>query len=105
MDKTAVWNDLVSNPTVELTGSKQSPVKLTVHGKVHVSVCLTGTTDGSKCKSFIVFKGAKREGKFVHEEFKRKCSVATSTNGWMNEGLTLRWCSVFWENFSFTKDY
>ena len=74
--------------TVEVTGSKEVPVKLTVHSKICVLVCLMGKANGSKCKLFIVFKGAKRESKFLHEEFKQKCSVATSTNGWMNEGLT-----------------
>ena len=74
IDKTAVQNDMVSNTTVEITGSKDLPMKSTGHDKVHVSVCSTGKTNGSKCKPFIVFKGAKRENKFLHK-LKRNRSV------------------------------
>ena len=83
MDETAVWNDMVSNTTVTVTGS-------TAHNKVRLSVCLTGKADESKWKPCIVFKGAKRESKFLHEEFKRIFSVATFTNRLTNEELTLR---------------
>ena len=103
MDKTVVWNDIVSNNTVEVTGSMEVPVKLTGHGNVRVAVCLTGKLDGSNCKSSIVFKGAKRQSKFLHKKFKRKGSVATSTNGLINKGLTLRWCSNVLRKFSFRK--
>ena len=71
--------------------------------KVRVSVCMTGKTDGTRLKPFIVFKGAKRESKALHDEFNRKCSVASSTNGWMNEDLTLRWCNEILGQFSFHK--
>ena len=60
MDKTAVWNDIVSNTTVEKTGPKEVSVKSTGHDKVRVSVCLTGKAHGTRLKPFIVFKGAKR---------------------------------------------
>ena len=40
-----------------------------------------------KLKPFIVFPGAKRETKQLNE-FKNKCYVASSVNGWMNEDLT-----------------
>ena len=59
--------------------------------------------DGTKCKPFNAFAGAKRESKSLHEEFKRRCSVASSANGWMNEELTLRWCDEVLGNFSFRK--
>ena len=71
MDETPVWNDMVSNTTVEKTGSKEVPMKSTGH-KVRVSVCLAGKADGCKCRPFIVFKGAKQASKALHEEFKRK---------------------------------
>ena len=90
-----MWNDMVSNTTMESTGARDVPMKSTGHDKVRVSVCLTGKGDGTKCKPFIVFAGAKRESKSLHEEFKRRCSVASSANGWMNEELTLRWCELF----------
>ena len=59
--------------------------------------------DGTRLKPFIVFKGTKRESKALHDEFNRKCSVAGSANGWMNEDLTLRWCNEILGQFSFRK--
>ena len=101
MDETPVWNDIVSNTTVEKTGSKEVPMKLTGHDKVHVSVCLTGKTDRTRLKPFIIFKGAKRESAALHDKFHRECSVARSGNRWMNEELTLRWCNENLGQFSF----
>ena len=45
MDETPVWNDMVSNTTVEKTRSKEVPMKSTGHDKVRVSVCLAGKAD------------------------------------------------------------
>ena len=45
----------------------------------------------------------KKESKSLHVEFKRRCSVASSANGWMNEELTLRWCDEVLGNFSSRK--
>ena len=59
MDETPVWNNMVSNTSVEKTGSKVVPMKSTEHNKVRVSVCLTGKWDGTTLKPFIVFKEAK----------------------------------------------
>ena len=78
-------------------------MKSTGHDKARVSVCLTGKADGTRLKPFIVFKGAKRESKALHDELKNKCSVASSANGWMNEELTLRWCCEILGQFSFCK--
>ena len=100
MEGAAVWKDMVSNTTAEVTGSKEVLMILTEHYKVHLSFCLTGKADWSTCKPSFVFKGSKRETKFLHVEFQRKCSVATSTNGWMNEGLTVRWYSAVLGKFS-----
>ena len=103
MDETAVWNDMVSNTTVEKTGSKEFNMKSTGHDKVRVSVCLTGKADETRLKPFIVFKGAKRQSKALHNEFNRKCPVASSANRWMNEDLMLRWCNQILGQFSFRK--
>ena len=103
MDETPVWNGMVSNTTVEKTGSQEVNMKPTGHDKVRVSVCLAGKADGTRLKPFIVFKGGKRECKSLHEEFRGKCSVASSANGWMNEELTLQWCSEILGQFSFCK--
>ena len=70
-----------------------------------MTVCLAAKGDGTKCKPFIEFAGAKREYKSLHDEYKRKCSVASTPNGngWMNEALTLRWCDEVVGMISFTK--
>ena len=41
MDETPVWSDMISNTTVEITGSKDVPMKSTGHEKVRV-LCLSG---------------------------------------------------------------
>ena len=92
MNETAVWNDMVSETTVGATVAKDAPVKYTGHEKVRVSVCLPSKLDGTKLKAFIVFGAAKRESNSLDGEFKRQCSVTSSSNAWMNEQLTLRWC-------------
>ena len=53
-------------------------------------------------KRFIVFGAAKRESKSIHDEYKRQ-SVASSSNAWMNEELTLRWCGEVLGKFIFQK--
>ena len=64
---------------------------------------LTGKADGTRLKPFIVFKGAKRESKALHDKFNRNCLVASYANGWMNEDLTLRCCYEILGQFSFRK--
>ena len=103
MDETAVWNDIIYNITVELTGSKDVPMETTGHEKVRVSICLAAKLDGTKYKSFVVFVVAKRISKSLNEEFERKCSITSTPNGWMNEELTLRWCDEVLGHFSFQR--
>ena len=98
MDETAVWSDIVGNVTVDTTGTKDVPLKSTGNEKVKVSVCLT-----AKLKPFIVFQGAKREATVLNEEFKNRCVVASSSNGWMNEELVLKLLRQVLEMFSFKK--
>ena len=73
MDETCVWNDTVSNSTVEKTCSKDVSMKRTGHDKVCVSLCLTGKADGTRLKLFMVFKTNKRESKALHDKFHRQC--------------------------------
>lgn len=103
MDETPVWNYMVSSTTVDKTGSKDVSLKTTGHEKVRVSVCLAAKGDGTKLKPFVVFAGTKRDSKSLHEEYKRRCSVASNTNGWMNEELTLRWINEIVGTFAFSK--
>ena len=98
-----VWNDMVSSTTIDKTDSKDIPLKTTGHDEVRVLVCLALKGDGSKLKPFVVFAGAKRESKSLHEEYKRQCSVPSSTNSWMNGELTLRWINEIIGKFAFRK--
>ena len=68
-----------------------------------MNVCLAAKGDGTKMKPFIVFAATKRESKCLHEEFKSKCSNASSGNGWMKEELTLKWINEVIGKFSFRK--
>ena len=94
---------MVSETTVEATGAKDVPMKSTGHEKVRVSVCLAAKLEGTRLKPFIVFGAAKRESKSLHDKHKRQCSVASSSNAWMNEKLTLRWCDEVLGQFTFQK--
>ena len=84
MEQKVVWNNMFLIP-LSNTISDES----TGHVKVCVSVCLTGKANGRKGKLFIVFKVAKRGRESLNKEFNCKCSVATSTNRWINVGLNL----------------
>ena len=103
MDETSVWDDMVSNTTVDDVGAKSISLKTTGHEKVMVSVCLAAKADGTKLKPMIVFRGAKRETKALAEEFKNRCVVASSKNAWMNEELTLLWVQRVIGAFSFNR--
>ena len=46
-------------------------------------------------------KGGKREVKRLNEEFKGRCSVATSVSGWMAEELAERYCREVLGVFTF----
>ena len=41
MDETAVWNDMISNTTVEKRGAQSVNLKCTGHEKTKITVCLT----------------------------------------------------------------
>ena len=103
MDETAVWSDIVGNVTVDTTGTKDVPFKLTANEKVKVSVCLTSKAERTKLKPYIVFQDAKREAKALNEEFKNRCVAGSSSNGWMNEELVLKFLRQVLRMFSFKK--
>ena len=48
MDETAVWNDMISNTTVDKRGSHSVNLKSTGHEKSKITFCLTATADGGK---------------------------------------------------------
>ena len=79
---------MVGNTTVSATGEKDIPLKSTCNEKVRASVCLTAKAGGTKVKAFVVLQSAKQEKTALNENFKH-CCVVVSSNGWMNETLTL----------------
>ena len=92
---------MISNDTLKKRGAHTVNLKCTSHEKSKITVCLTAEADGTKKKLFIVFKGAKREVKKLIEEFKTRCAVASSDNGWMDEPLTEQFCREILGIFSF----
>ena len=68
-DKTPVWEDMITDTTVECLSKKDILMKTTGHEQVRVNVCLAAKGDGTKMKPFIVFAATKRESKALHEEF------------------------------------
>ena len=103
INETAVWQDMLSSATVDKAGESSIRLKTTGHEKSKVSVSLTAKAHGINLKPFIVFPGATRETKQLNEEFKNKCYVASSVNGWMNEDLTRDWVQGVLGKFSFTR--
>ena len=102
MDEIPVWEDMVSNTTVDRMGASYINLKTTGHEKVMVAVYLSARADSTKLKPFIVFRAAKRETKKLNEDLKHKCVVTTSSNAWMNEDLTLNWFKSTWGAFFLT---
>ena len=103
MDETPVWSDMVSCTTIERKGMKTITMKTTGHEKCRVTVCLSARANGTKMKPFIVFKGAKREVHELAKEFKSKCIIASSSNGWMDNDLTNNYINSVLGAFSFRR--
>ena len=87
MDERAVWQDMLSNTTVDSISHNTIAMKTTGHEKTMASLCLIGKTHGTKLKPFIIFPGDKRETNLVNEEFKAKC-VLPSSSKWVDERRT-----------------
>ena len=54
-----IWDDMVSNTTLDRVGAPSVNLKTTGHEKFMVTVCLSARADGTKLKPFIVFHKAK----------------------------------------------
>ena len=78
IDETSVWNDMVSNTTIDKQGAKSVCLKTTEHEKCMVSVFLAAEADGIKLKPFIVFCLAQRESKALDKELESHCVVKSS---------------------------
>ena len=101
IDETTIWNNMISNTTVEKHGTHSVNTKTTGHEKSKITVCLTATFDGVKKKPFFVFRGAKRDVKRLNEEYKARCIVTSSASGWMDEPLTEQHCHEVIETVTF----
>ena len=88
MDETAIWYDMPGATTVAVKGTNSVPLLTTGHEKQHITVCLAAMANGCRLKPLIVFKGKRfpNELKGITEAI-----VKLSSNGWMNEELTLQW--------------
>ena len=91
MDETSVWNDIVSNTTINKQGAKSICLKTTEHRQCMVSICLAAKEDGTKLKPFVLFREAKRESKSLGEEFESRYVVKNPGNAWMNKELVIIW--------------
>ena len=102
MDETACWMDMPSDTTVAVTGARSVPLKTTGHEKNHFTVILTARADGLKMKPFIVFKG---KGTRLIKELQKIPGVVIhfSSNGWMNDALTITYLRSIIGTFSFCK--
>ena len=76
---------------VDKDGKKTNDKKTTGNEKAKVSVCLAAEGDGTKLKLYIILCGHKREAKKLKEDFRTECVIQSSSNGWMNDDLTLHW--------------
>ena len=80
MDETSISNGMVSNPTIHWQGAKSVCLKTTGHEKCMFNVCLAAKADGTKLKTFVLFREAKRESKSLDKEFESRCVVKSSGN-------------------------
>ena len=66
MGKTSVWNDMVFNTRINKEAVKSVCLRTTGHEKCIISVCLVPKADGTKLKTFVIFRAAKRESLNAH---------------------------------------
>ena len=91
-----------SDTTVHLKGESSVPVKSTGHEKNHFTVVLTAQADGTKSKPFVVFKG--KVTRLIKDLQKIKGIVVQfSSNGWMNDALTIDYLRSIIGQVSFNK--
>jgi hypothetical protein len=102
MDETACWMDMPGDSTIHFTGSRSVSLKTTGHEKQHYTVVLTARADGTKLKPFVVFKG---KGTRLIKELSTIPGVVVrfSSNGWMNDDLTIEYLKSVIGRLSFQK--
>ncbi|KAJ8397484.1 hypothetical protein AAFF_G00437600 [Aldrovandia affinis] len=100
MGETAVWFDMVGSTKVDARSARSVPLKTTGHEKSYLTVVLAAKGDGTKLKPYVVFKRAARDVKAMQDI--NGALVASSTNGCMNDRLTVDWLQRVVGKFSFT---
>ena len=101
MDETACWMDMPSDTTIDLVGAQSVPLKTTGHEKDHYTVVLTARAYGKKMKPLIVFKG---KGTHLMKQLAQITGVVVcfSSNGWMNDELTIEYLHKVLGQLTFT---
>ena len=102
MDEIACWTDMPSDTTVAMAGSHSIPLKMTGHEKDHFTVIFTAKADGTQLKPFVVFKG---KGTCLIKTLQQIPGIVVrfSSNGWMNDVLTIDYLHSIIGTFSSTK--
>ena len=90
-DETAVWYDSVGNTTIEKVGKEDIALASTGHDKQNITVGLAYTSDGTKLKPMIVFKGKGCTAEDKLLKARKDINVVYSDNGWFNSGLIIDW--------------
>lgn len=98
MDETPLWLDMPGDTTINRIGEQTISVRTTGHEKGRFTVILGAKADGTKLKPFVVFKGI-REVPAVQKV--PGVVVCMSSNGWMNESLTIKWIDSVWGRLTF----
>ena len=94
--------DMPSETTIDVTGARCVPLKTTSHEKDHFTVILSACADGTKLKPHVVFK---RKGTRLIEDMEKMPGIVIrfSSNGWMNDELTIDYLQSMIGSFSFNK--
>ena len=94
--------DMPGDSTIAPTGSCSVPLKTSGHEKDHFTVILTAKANGTKLKPYVVFKG-KGTRLIKSLQLIPGVIVRFSSNGWMNDRLTIDYLHSILGRLSFTK--
>jgi hypothetical protein len=100
MDEMPVWLDMPADCTVDFVGSKDVPVKSTGNEKARITVVLAAKANGTKLPPYLVFKGKRMDKELLNV---KGVICAMSSNGWINEELTLDWLTRAWGTLTFKR--
>lgn len=96
-DETPIWLDMPRNYSVDVTGSKQIPIKTSGYEKQRVTVMLCVTADGHKLPPYIILKRKLVPKPTKNSEtFPSGVIVRAQVKGWMTEDLMVDWLRCVW---------